>query len=54
MELIAKGMVAIALIVLLILVDPKLALIVGFSLGGAYGLIFYLYEAFLIELEKNV
>ena len=41
MELLAKGMVSIALITLLIIADPKLALIVGFSLGGAYGIIFY-------------
>ena len=47
MELIAKGMVAIALIVLLIIADPKLALIVGFSLGGAYLIIFYFVKNFL-------
>ena len=42
MELLAKGMVSIALIILLILVDPKLAFIVGFSLASSYAIIFYL------------
>ncbi len=41
MELIAKGMVTIAIIVLLISIDPQLSFITGFSLGGAYWLIFY-------------
>ena len=40
MELIAYGMLAIAIIILLIIANPKLAMIVGFSLGGAYWLIF--------------
>ena len=39
-ELIAKGLVTIFLITLLIAVDPKLAGIVGLSLGGAYMIIF--------------
>ena len=53
MEVIAKGMVSIALIVLLILADPKLALIVGFSIGGAYGLIFYFTRSFLDRIGKE-
>jgi ABC-type multidrug transport system fused ATPase/permease subunit len=52
-ELIAKGMIAIALIILLILVDPKLALIVGFSLGGAYSLIFYFVRSYLNRIGKE-
>ena len=40
-ELIAKGMVTIAIIALLFIADPKLALIVGLSLATAYGIIFY-------------
>ena len=47
MELIAKGMVAIALIILLIIANPKLALIVGFSFTTAYGLIFYFIRNYL-------
>ncbi len=58
MELIAKGMVAIALIILLLLVDPKLTIIVGLLLGGAYVLIFYFVRGYLIRsgqerLENN-
>jgi ABC-type multidrug transport system fused ATPase/permease subunit len=46
-ELIAKGAVTIAILILLIVVNPKLALIVGLSLSIAYGLIFYLIRNFL-------
>jgi len=42
MALITQTMVIIALITLLIIADPKLALIVGFSLVLSYGLIFYI------------
>jgi ABC-type bacteriocin/lantibiotic exporter with double-glycine peptidase domain len=40
-ELISKGMIAIAIITLLVFVHPKLALFVGFSLSSIYLLIFY-------------
>ena len=40
-------MTVIALITLLILVDPKLAFIVGFSLGAAYSIIFYIVRKYL-------
>jgi ABC-type multidrug transport system fused ATPase/permease subunit len=40
MNLIAQGAVTIALLTLLIVMDPKLALIVGLTLAAAYGLIF--------------
>ncbi len=58
MELIAKGMVATALITLLVFTDPKLALIVGFSIGGTYGLIFFFTRSYLnqignIRLKNN-
>ena len=58
MELIAKGMVALALIILLVLIDPKLALIVGFSIGGTYSLIFFFTRSYLnqignIRLKNN-
>ncbi len=52
MELIAKGAVAIALILLLIMTDPNLAIIVGFTLGSAYGLIFYFARTFLNKIGK--
>jgi ABC-type multidrug transport system fused ATPase/permease subunit len=47
-ELIAKGAVTIAILILLIIVNPELALIVGFSLSITYGLIFYFIRNFLI------
>ena len=53
MEVITKGMVSILLITLLIIADPKLALIVGFSIGGAYGLIFYFTRSFLDRIGKE-
>ena len=40
-ELIAKGMTALTLIVLLVIVDLKLSLIVGFTLSTAYLIIFF-------------
>ena len=40
MNLIAQGAIATALLTLLILIDPKLALIVGLTLATAYALIF--------------
>ena len=40
-DLTAKSMVSIALIVLLIVADPQLAFIVGITIVGAYGLFFY-------------
>lgn len=46
-ELIAKGIITIALITLLILANPKLSLIVGFSLAFLYGIIFYFIRKYL-------
>ena len=53
MELISKGMVATALIVLLIITDPKLAIIVGFTIAGSYGLIFYFTNSYLNRIGKE-
>jgi ABC-type multidrug transport system fused ATPase/permease subunit len=57
-EMIARGVVALALIILLILTDPKLAFIIGFSLGGIYFVIYLLSSKYLnkigkIRLENN-
>ena len=52
-ELIAKGMVAIALVTLLIIADPKLALVIGFTLAGAYGLIFYFMRKYLSKIGNE-
>ena len=41
-ELISRSMVSIAIIILLILVDVKIAIITGVVIGGFYGLIFFL------------
>ena len=53
MELIAKGMVTISLIILLIIINPKLALIVGLSLGGAYLIIFYFVRNYLSKIGNR-
>lgn len=52
-ELIAKSMVAIALIALLVIADPKLAIIVGLSIGGSYGLIFHIIRHYLKRIGKD-
>lgn len=52
-ELLAKGTVAIAIVLLLLIVDIKLALIVGFILGGAYSIIFYILRSFLKKIGKS-
>ena len=46
-ELIAKGIVTVSLIVLLILANPKLSILVGFSLALSYGIIFYFIRKYL-------
>jgi ABC-type multidrug transport system fused ATPase/permease subunit len=53
MELIAKGTVIISLTTLLIIVDPKLAIIVGFTLAGFYGLILYFLRKYLNRIGKE-
>jgi ABC-type multidrug transport system fused ATPase/permease subunit len=50
MTLIAQGSIAVALLTLLILIDPKLALIVGLTLAAAYALIFRATQRLLIRL----
>ena len=53
MTLIAQGAVAVALLALLILVDIKLALIVGFTLAAAYALIFKATRGFLARIGQE-
>ncbi len=53
MEVIAKGMVAIAIITLLILTDPKLAIIVGVSISLAYGIIYKFTSGYLKRIGKE-
>ena len=53
MELIARSTVSIAIIILLFLVDPKLAFIIGFSLGGAYGVIYFFTRRYLNRIGEQ-
>ncbi len=53
MNLIATSVVAIAIITLLVITDPKLAFLVGFVLSLAYGLIFYLTRRYLNQNGKE-
>ncbi len=53
MNMIARGMVAFALVTLLVLVDPKLALIVSLSLGIIYGTIFYFLRSYLKKIGEK-
>ena len=52
-DLTAKTMVVIAIVILLIIADPYLALIVGFSLCGTYFVIYYFIRSFLKNIGKN-
>ena len=52
-DVIAKGMVTLSIITLLIIVDPKLALIIGFTLGGIYVIIFYFIRTYLTKIGKK-
>ena len=53
MKLIANIAVSVALVVLLIVTDPKLAIITGLSLGLSYGIIYKLIYSFLIKIGKQ-
>tara|TARA_B100001057_G_scaffold385847_1_gene392665 strand:+ start:4218 stop:6014 length:1797 start_codon:yes stop_codon:yes gene_type:complete len=52
-DLISRGLVTIAIIVLLILVDPKIALIVGISSAFFYGFIFYFSKNYLYRIGNE-
>ena len=53
MELIARGMVIIALVILLVLVDPTIAFIIGLSLAVAYGFVLYFVHHYLNQIGKE-
>jgi len=53
MELIAKSMVTISIVVLLILVDPKTALIAGLLFAGSYSFIFYFIRPYLKQIGSE-
>jgi ABC-type multidrug transport system fused ATPase/permease subunit len=52
-EIITKGMIAIALIILLIIADPRLALLVGFLLIGSYAIIYNYIRNYLNRMGKE-
>lgn len=52
-DILTKGLIAIAIITLLILVDPKLALIVSFVIIGVYGLLVYFIRGYIFRLGKQ-
>ena len=53
MEIIAKSTIIIAIIILLIIADPKLAFVVSFSIIVTYGFIFYFIRNILYKLGKE-
>ena len=53
LDLIAQIMVATSIILLLILLDPKLAIIVGFLFGSAYGLFYNIVRRYLNQLGEK-
>ena len=53
MELASKGMIVIAMLVLLTLTDPKLMLIIGFTFSSIYGLIFMSAQRYLRRIGKE-
>ena len=53
MDLISGSLVAFALIILLVITDPQLALLVGFLLSVTYGLIFKISSSYLKRIGKE-
>jgi len=52
-ELISKGMIVISIITLLVISDPKLALMVGLAFVSSYGLIFYFFRKYLNQIGEK-
>lgn len=52
-NLVVRSIVAITILILLIVIDPKLAMIVGLTLGLAYGLIYKLIRNFLKHISQE-
>jgi len=53
LELISKSLITISLIIMLLIVDIKITLIVGFSLSVTYGLIFYFVKRYLVKIGEQ-
>lgn len=52
-DLIAKSMIVISIVLLLIITDPKLALMIMVSLGGFYWIIFFILRKFIDKIGKQ-
>ena len=52
-NLVVRSIVAITILILLIVIDPKLAVIVGLTLGLAYGLIYKFIRNFLKHISQE-
>ena len=52
-ELISKCIVTFVLIVLLVIVDPKLALIIGCTVGLVYGIIYFITHGYVVRMGKK-
>jgi ABC-type multidrug transport system fused ATPase/permease subunit len=53
-QLIANGLAVIAIVTLLIITDPKLALLGFLTLGGVYGIIFYFINKYLNRIGNDL
>jgi ABC-type bacteriocin/lantibiotic exporter with double-glycine peptidase domain len=53
LELIAKGMITVLFLVLLTITDPKLALFISISLGGAYIIFFYFLRKYINRIGED-
>ena len=53
LDLIAQTLITVTLVILLIIIDPELAIIIGLSIGGVYGLIFYFINKFLKKIGNK-
>ena len=53
LNLIAKVMLTLGIIILLVLTDPKLALIIGFSISIIYGIFFYSIRRYISRIGKK-
>jgi ABC-type multidrug transport system fused ATPase/permease subunit len=53
LEIIAKGAIVITITILLIIIDPKLAFVVGLTIGSAYVIIFSFLRKYLSRIGKD-
>lgn len=53
MEFIAKGLTSIALLIFLVFIDPKLAIIISFTLGASYLIIYKFTRGFLNQIGRE-